>query len=68
MTDKHRSRALDEHLGEMVEVTFFNGSKRTGVLQYEEKGFRAPFYRKGGFYYIENCGFRKSHVTNIRRA
>lgn len=65
MKDKHRCPELDRYLGEEVEVTLFDGTKIRGVLEYEEKGFRPPFYRKGGFYCIDNTQFRKTHVRRV---
>lgn len=68
MRDKHRGPELDRYLGEAVEVTLFDGAKIRGVIEYEEKGFRPPVYRKGGFYCIGTMQFRKTHVKKIRRA
>ena len=65
--DKHRDKKLDDLIGKVVEVVFFDDATVTGVLGYTPEYSAKYGYRRPNFY---NCGawsFRKSHVKRIRR-
>ncbi|MBE6014740.1 MAG: hypothetical protein E7241_05170 [Lachnospiraceae bacterium] len=57
---------LQEHVGEFVIVTFFNGKVLSGRLGYT-KEFSAKYqYKKPGYFTIGNCSFKVSHIKKIQ--
>lgn len=63
-----RSEKLDKYLNKRVEVTFFDGHSRTGVLKWNEHF--EPLMMHPQHYYLRcpetDVCFRKSHVKSIK--
>ena len=63
-----RSKKLDDHLGKLVDITFSDGDKQTGVLEY---GMHPEGYPPDDKYtlYVFGRGYlilRKTHVKSIK--
>lgn len=62
-----RNKKLDKYIGKPVEITFIDGSTRTGILEYDRPLFSGLLPSR---YYSINDGeytfFRKTHVKKIR--
>lgn len=64
MKNSRRDKGLDELLGKEVEIVFFDGKQRTGILSFNDFGVLS-FYP--GHYRIDSLCFRKSHVQKYRQ-
>jgi hypothetical protein len=61
-----RDAKLDELCGELVDVTFFDGDQKTGVLEY---GMHIPGWPDGERYslYVFGAGYTVFRKTSIRK-
>ena len=67
--DKKRDKKLDALLGRVVEITFFDNKKETGVLGWNEH--LEPLMLQPQHYYLRlasgsHLTFRKSYVKSIK--
>lgn len=53
-------------VGQLVEVTLFDGTCLKGVLGYAREFSASYGWRTPGYFYIGDYGFRVSHVTKLR--
>lgn len=58
-------KQLSGYVGSNVEITFYDGKTKKGVLGYS-KEFSAKYgYRKVGYFYIDNLCFKVSHIKKL---
>lgn len=62
MKNSRRNPKLDKVLGKEVEILFFDGSTKEGILTFNDFG-SGPH---SGYYQIGSKYFRKSHVSGFR--
>lgn len=57
---------LKEHIGENVEIVFFDKRVETGVLGFADDFSAKHDYRKPNYFYINNLSFKVSHIKNFK--
>ena len=60
-----KKEELIKHLGERVSIRFYDGTIKTGTLGYTANFSEEYGYRRPGYFTIEDCDFKVSHVKDF---
>jgi hypothetical protein len=57
---------LREYIGKKVSITFCDGHKAEGILEYISEFCEAQGWRKPGYYAVGHWNFKCSHVKKLK--
>lgn len=57
---------LESLIGRKVKVIFFDGGECEGILEYTPEFSAKYYYRKPNYFYVENMGFKVSHIKSLK--
>lgn len=57
---------LNDYLGKKVSITFCDGHKAEGILEYISEFCEAQGWRKPGYYAVGHWNFKCSHVKKLK--